>query len=82
MKHLTFPGHITNKLFFDKCVESAFALLLPGQQYEDLKKVKEDLVDECAREKSAHKAYKKECAALKAEYNIIRLKVRQSSLSV
>ena len=48
---------------------------LPGQQYEDLKKAKEDLVEECAREKNAHKAYKKECAALKAEYNIIRLKV-------
>ena len=32
-------------------------------------------MDECARERSAHKAYKKECNALKAEYNIIRLKV-------
>ena len=50
-------------------------LLFPGQQYEDLKKVKEDLVDECSREKSAHKAYKKECAALRAEYSIIKLKV-------
>lgn len=48
-----------------------------GQQYEDLKKAKEDIVDECAREKSAHKAYKKECSALKAEYNIIRLKVQR-----
>lgn len=47
-----------------------------GQQFEDLKKAKEDITEECAREKSAHKAYKKECAALKAEYNIIRLKVR------
>ena len=49
-----------------------------GQQFEDLKKAKEDVVEECVREKSAHKAYKKECAALKSEYNIIRLKVRTS----
>ena len=40
-----------------------------------MKKAKEDVADEYAREKTAHKAYKKECAALKAEYNILRLKV-------
>ena len=50
-------------------------LVSAGQQFEDLKKAKEDLVDEVAKEKSAHKLYKKECSALKAEYNIIRLKV-------
>ena len=32
-------------------------------------------MDECAKEKNAHKLYKKENSALKAEYNIIRLKV-------
>ena len=48
---------------------------IAGQQYEELKKAKEDLKEEYSRERSHHKACKKECAALKAEYNNIRLKV-------
>lgn len=47
----------------------------PGQQYEELKKAKEDVMEECAREKAAHRNYKKECAALKQEYSIIKQKV-------
>ena len=47
----------------------------PTGQYEDMKKVKEDLEEELLRERAAHRHYKRECAALKDEYNNLRLKV-------
>lgn len=50
-------------------------LCLTGQ-YEDLKKAKEDALEECAKERSAHRHYKKECSVLKTEYSNIRLKVQ------
>lgn len=67
------PSFFSSMFFYVLCVTVPLCPI--GQQFDDLKKAKEDVVDECAREKSAHKAYKKECAALKSEYNIIRLKV-------
>lgn len=45
-------------------------------QYEEMKKKLEDLEDELQRERSAHRHYKRECTALKDEYNNLRLKVR------
>ena len=47
----------------------------PTGQYEEMKKIKEDLEEELNRERSAHRHYKRECAALKDEYNNLRLKV-------
>ena len=44
-------------------------------QYEEMKKIKEDLEEELQRERSAHRHYKRECSALKEEYNNLRLKV-------
>ena len=44
-------------------------------QYEELKKAKNDLEEDVIRERTAHKSYKKDCAALKAEYNNIKLRV-------
>ena len=40
-----------------------------------MKKIKEDLEEELQRERSAHRHYKRECSALKEEYNNLRLKV-------
>lgn len=40
-----------------------------------MKKIKDDLEDELQRERSAHRHYKRECSALKDEYNNLRLKV-------
>ena len=40
-----------------------------------MKKVKDDLEEELQRERSAHRHYKRECAALKEEYNNLRLRV-------
>ena len=50
--------------------------LVHSGQYEEMKKTKEDLEEELQRERSAHRHYKRECAALKEEYNNLRLKVR------
>ncbi len=47
----------------------------PTGQYEEIKKIKEDLEEELNRERSAHRHYKRECAALKDEYNNLRLRV-------
>ena len=49
-------------------------LTRPGQ-YEEMKKIKDDLQEELQRERSAHRHYKRECAALKEEYNNLRLRV-------
>ena len=64
------PHHPANSTRITTCVYTP-----AGQQFEELKKAKEDIAEECVREKSAHKTYKRECSALKAEYNILRLKV-------
>ena len=50
-------------------------ILLAGQ-FEEMKKIKDDLEEELQRERSAHRHYKRECSALKEEYNNLRLKVR------
>ena len=50
-------------------------------QFEELKKAKEDITEECARERSAHKGYKKDYNALRAEYSNIRLKVEINIIS-
>lgn len=51
-------------------------IVRPTGQYEEMKKIKEDLEEELNKERSAHRHYKRECAALKDEYNNLRLKVR------
>ena len=51
-------------------------LVHPTDQYEEMKKVKEDLEEDISRERAAHRHYKRECTALKDEYNNLRLKVR------
>ena len=52
-----------------------FHCLIHAGQFEEMKKSKDDLEEELQRERSAHRHYKKECGALKDEYNNLRLKV-------